>query len=212
VREEERQQIARHIHDDLGQSLTALRFDVAWLKKRTSDLIILDRLDDMATLIRQANQTVQRICTELRPSLLDDLGLEAALEWQLTEFRRRTGISVTANVKGFTCCNGERAAHLFRIFQEALTNIIRHADATEVTIFSGVKAHHCYMKIADNGCGINTRAGRNKSAFGLLGIRERAALLGGTARISRRRAGGTQVTVRIPCCKGLGQPAQQESS
>lgn len=210
VREEERQQISRQIHDDLGQSLTALNFDLAWLKKRTTDPAMQDRLSDMADQIRQATQTVQRVCTELRPSLLDDLGLEAALEWHLTEFSRRTGIKVTTTTNGFTCCDGPRSAHIFRIIQEALTNIIRHAAATEVTIFCGVKAHHFCLEITDNGCGISPQASRKKNAFGLLGIRERASLLGGTARISRRRAGGTLVKVSVPCSKNPGRPPVKE--
>ncbi len=210
VREEERLQISRHLHDDLGQSLTALNFDLAWLKKRTTDLAMQTRLNDMTAQIRQATQSVQRVCTELRPSLLDDLGLAAALEWHLSEFSRRTGIKVTATINSIAGTDGPRAAHLFRIVQEALTNIIRHAAATEVIIFCGVKADHCCLEIADNGCGISPRAGRKKNAFGLLGIRERAALLGGIARISRRRAGGTLVKVSVPCGKKPGLPPVKE--
>jgi len=198
ILEEERQQIARHLHDELGQSLTAINFDIAWLKKRSADQAILARLDDMANQIRQTTQTVQTICSTLRPSLLNDLGLAAAMEWHLAEFTRRTGIRGTITESRFNESEVQLAGHFYRIFLEALTNVIRHAQATEVTVALGKKARNWFLEIADNGCGITAGAIRRTSSFGLLGIRERAALLGGTARISRRSEGGTIVRVTAP--------------
>jgi len=206
VREEERTRIAREVHDQLGQMLTGLRMDTAWIEKR------IEALDDPATrapmgakltsmfaLLDQMVKTVRRISSELRPGVLDDLGLAPALEWQAREWQERTGIecAVSSELGGVkVAC--EPGTALFRVFQETLTNVARHAGATRVAARLGVEAGAIVLEIRDNGRGITADEVRNSKSLGLLGMRERAKMLGGEFRIAGEPARGTTVTVRIP--------------
>jgi signal transduction histidine kinase len=207
AREEERIRIAREIHDELGQALAGLKMDVAWLQRSRNrpGSGVAPKLEDMSALIDATVQAVRRISAELRPSLLDDLGLAAAIEWQLDEFRERTGLQCvfTSNLKN-TVLDTDHATALFRIFQEALTNVVRHANATQVTVNLDEDPESLTLHIRDNGRGINEEEMRQAKSFGLLGMRERVYFLEGEIDIRGAPAQGTIVTVRIPLEKEPG--------
>lgn len=198
AREEERTEIARDIHDQLGQSLTALRLDVGWLQRRVEDDAIRRKLEDMAGTIDDVLRTVRRISAELRPGILDTLGLPAAIEWQAEEFERRSGtkVRVTSTVTDLQL-DRELSTHVFRIFQEALTNISRHAAASQVDVAMRLDRGRLILEIADDGIGMPEIAPRG-SSLGILGMRERAGRLGGDCTVRRRQPRGTQVTVTVP--------------
>jgi len=207
AREEERIRIAREIHDELGQALAGLKMDVAWLQRSQNRQApaIPPRLEDMSVLIDATVQAVRRIATELRPSILDDLGLAAAIEWQLDEFRERTGLEcvLTSNLKSMVL-EATSATALFRIFQEALTNVARHASATRVAVNLDEGPDSLTLRIQDNGRGISEEEMRQAKSFGLLGMRERVYLLEGEIDIRGAPGQGTTVTVRIPLKPELG--------
>ena len=204
AREEERLRIAREIHDELGQALAGLKMDVAWLQSNPAQPAgsISQKLEDMSVLIDATVKAVRRISTELRPSILDDLGLEAALEWQLAEFTERTGLGWTLESDLKTVeLDSDRATALFRICQEALTNVARHANATRVHVRLEETADWLTLRIQDNGQGINEADRQKSKSFGLLGMQERVNLLEGTLDIQGRPHDGTTVTVEIPLKK-----------
>jgi signal transduction histidine kinase len=207
--ETERAAIAREIHDTLGQSLTALKIDLHALIKESSksndaQQIRADlraRAQTMLALLDEAIHNVQNISAKLRPAVLDDLGLLAAIEWQACEFQNRTGAAVdfTRPAAGLKL-NDDQAIALFRILQEALTNIARHANASKVKIrLRNEGERDVVLTIKDNGRGITSEETASRRSLGLLGIRERAAALGGTATICGEKGKGTTITVKIPC-------------
>jgi signal transduction histidine kinase len=209
VREEERTRIAREVHDELGQALTSCKLDVSWIaSKLPKDLKpLLEKAKALSLHIDATIQMVRRISTELRPGILDHLGLAAALEWQANEFQTRTGIKcdVLADLR-VPLLNHELNTAFFRIFQETLTNVIRHAGATHVTVSLKGSGDLIVLEVKDNGRGIAKEEISNTKSMGLLGMRERAALLGGGFKIGRvPRGNGTRVTVSIP----LRIPQQQ---
>lgn len=201
VREEERTMVAREIHDQLGQALTGLKLDLALLSRRLpedSEALGTD-LKAMAASVDDTIRLVREIATELRPAVLDDLGLVAAIEWHVADFKRRTGIELALSTTLVDDdLHRDLTTALFRILQEALTNIIRHAQATRVHIDLFREDDAIILQVADNGRGIAGSETQNPGALGLIGIRERAGILGGEARIVRRREGGTQVVVKVP--------------
>ncbi|MET0595205.1 MAG: GAF domain-containing protein [Polyangiaceae bacterium] len=206
AREEERTGIAREIHDELGQAMTGLKMDVAWLARRIGDRVHPDASGDfqerivaMSTLIDETIQQVRRISAELRPGVLDHLGLVAALEWQAKEFERRMGTAcvVRSNVETIDLAR-DASTGVFRIFQEALTNVARHAAATRVEVLLDQHDDRLSLVVADNGKGIREGAARSPTSLGLLGIRERARRLGGEVEVSAGRAGGTTVSLAVP--------------
>ena len=199
VREEEQIRIAREVHDELGQALTGLKLQLTWLARRLPRSKVLhDNAKAMAANIDETIQTVRRIATELRPGVLDTAGLQAALEWQANQFQTQTAIvcEVKAEVKE-TLWDQELNTAFFRIFQEALTNVIRHAKATKVEVRLAEADGQVVLEVRDNGRGISEAEIHNTKSIGLLGIRERAALLGGTLRIQGERGKGTTLTARI---------------
>ena len=201
VREEERTVISREIHDELGQSLTGLKMDVSWLqqKLREDQHPLRELCGSMRTLIDTTIRTVQRISSELRPGMLDELGLTAAIEWQAQEFERRTGVHCILRQSDDSLqISREGATALFRIFQETLTNVIRHAAATGVHVTVHQDETHVMMEVHDNGKGISNVEIGSSRAIGLLGMSERARALDGSFAIRGEPAGGTTVTVRIP--------------
>ncbi|HEY3818531.1 MAG TPA: GAF domain-containing protein [Polyangiaceae bacterium] len=207
VREDERTGIAREIHDVLGQALTALKMDVAWLARRvTGPEILIEKLQVMSQTTDEIIQQVRRISTELRPGVLDDLGLLAAIEWQAQEFEERTGTlcKVESNV-GDVLLPRDVSTALFRIFQEALTNVARHAGAAEVGVRLWLEGDDLCLEIRDDGKGITRAEVSNPRSLGLLGIRERARRLGGGGKVAVGPAGGTIVSVRVPSA-GRGAP------
>lgn len=198
VREEERTRLARELHDQLGQALTAIRIDLAALKTTPARDQQLQRIDAISGLVDETIRSVRRLSTELRPGILDDLGLVAALEWAAEEFQARTGIECQVGLpRTNPAIDAERATALFRIFQETLTNIARHAGATQVTIGLSQDNGQLSLEVRDNGRGIGEDQLSTSGSLGILGMRERALLLGGEFFVGNP-GGGTTVRVRIP--------------
>lgn len=205
--EEERRRIAREIHDELGQGLTALKMDLAWMKRRASaDALprpeMLEKLTAMSSFTDEIIAQVRRISSDLRPGILDDLGLVAAVEWQAQEFEQRTGTpcDVVATSTGVVV-DPQTTTAVFRIFKEALTNVTRHADAQRVCVRMEVSADAVSLDVSDDGKGIDPASVLSPKSLGLLGMRERASRLGGTVSIQPCRPKGTRVTVTIPRAK-----------
>jgi len=200
--EEERRRMAREIHDDLGQQLTALKLDHSWILRRFEMRDrngVAEQLADMNQLLETAVATVQRLATDLRPDILDELGLMAALEWQACAVERRSGIRLNVTLPEEDIdAPDEQATALFRIFQEILTNVVRHAGAKNVAVRFEVNAGSFVLEVRDDGRGITPTEAASSTSLGLLGMRERAALLGGSVEIDGVPDGGTTVVVRIP--------------
>jgi signal transduction histidine kinase len=210
VREEERTRIAREVHDELGQALTSCKLDLSWLATKLPKELkpLIEKTKTLSAHIDSTIQMVRRISAELRPGVLDHLGLAAALEWQANEFQNRTGIKcdVRADVNE-PQLEQNASTTLFRIFQETLTNIIRHAGATHVTVDLKERDGRIHLAISDNGRGISRTEINDPKSMGLLGMRERAALLGGLFKIGRMPRGeGTEVKVSIPLPRTDPQP------
>jgi two-component system sensor histidine kinase UhpB len=199
VKEQERTRIAREIHDELGGNLTAIKMAVAMLAARLEqgDPTLRDKTDYVDSLVDRTIEAIHRISLDLRPPLLD-LGLVAALEWQVKEFDRQTGLhtSFSANQRDIGL-NNDQATALFRIAQEALTNIAKHAQATKVTVKLARLRHHVSLKISDNGSGIHSADRSKPASFGLRGMAERSRALGGTLTLSHAHGGGTVVSIKI---------------
>jgi|CXWL01.1.fsa_nt_gi PAS domain S-box-containing protein len=206
VREEERGRIALEVHDVLGQALTGLKLDISWVYKQLVEShgsfepsSVLARLATSLKLVDATIQSVREIATTLRPSVLDQLGLEAAIEWQAQEFHHRTRIACTTSISpDHIHVDAQQSTALFRILQEVLTNVVRHAHATEVDIRLEETREHVMMQVRDNGTGITAVAQSWPQAFGLLGMRLRAQQQGGTFDIQGTSGRGTTVTVKIP--------------
>jgi signal transduction histidine kinase len=201
VREDERTRIARRIHDDLGQALTALKIDLSWLnKKLTGDQDpVREKLQSMITLINETVETVHNVSEDLRPGILDDFGLSAAIEWQAEEFQKRTGMECKTSLAADEVdLSKEKSTNLFRILQESLTNVIRHADATKVKISLHEKDGELLLEVVDNGRGISKAAIANPKSFGLIGMKERVHSLGGEVNIVGTPDEGTRLLVRMP--------------
>ncbi len=201
AREKERMVIAREIHDELGQSLTALKMDLSVLVRRlpAGEKNIAEKTESMAQLIETTIQNVKRISTELRPGILDHLGLTAALDWQAKEFEKRTGIycDVVCEPEEITV-DRDRSTALFRIFQETLTNVARHAHASRVSVLLKREDGELVLEVKDDGDGITKAQSSDTRSLGLVGMRERAHYWGGSLVISGARDKGTTVAARIP--------------
>jgi len=201
VREQERTRIAREIHDDFGQSLTILKMDLSWLKKHIiqDQPQVQNKIDSMFKVIDASLQTLHTVSSELRPVILDDFGLESAIEWQVEEFQNRTGVRcrVDSSVVDLDLTK-EQSTAIFRIFQETLTNIMRHSGATEVEVRLEVKEDALILEVADNGRGITEAEISNSRSFGLLGIRERLYPWNGRVDFIGHPNKGTRVIVRVP--------------
>lgn len=203
VREQERTRIAREIHDELGQQLTGLKMDVAAFQKGLGeDHLLLKKTKAMSQLIDTTIRTVRRIATDLRPSILDDLGLPAAIEWQLQEFQTRVGIQcqLITNIDEIAL-DPDRLTAIFRVFQETLTNVARHANATQVEVNLEKNTDTLRLQIRDNGRGISEQEIFGTRSLGLLGMRERVYLLSGSLEIQGKPGQGTTVLVQIPLIK-----------
>jgi PAS domain S-box-containing protein len=201
VREDERTKLAREMHDELGQTLTALKIDLSWLAKRIpqEQQSLLLKTESMYELIDGAIQTVKRIATELRPGVLDDLGLADAIEWQTQELGKLTDIKFRFSARPeHMILDRDRSTAIFRICQEALTNVVRHADATRVSVSLKKGRDRVSLRIRDNGKGVEESQTLDPGALGLLGMRERARFWGGEVEISGVSGKGTLVAVSIP--------------
>jgi PAS domain S-box-containing protein len=199
--EEERRRIAREIHDELAQAMTVMKIDVAWLANqlRSADPRYRERLQDISALLDGLVSSVRRIGTELRPGILDDLGLTAAIEWQLQEVHKRTGLAYELRLPDEDIALDQaHATGMFRIFQEALTNVVRHASACKVTVLLMPQPDALVLQVADDGKGITPGQLADRGSLGLLGMRERAHLLGGKVTIQGKAGEGTTVTLQMP--------------
>lgn len=215
LREEERTHLAREIHDHLGQLLTALSLDLRLLERRANEVADIELRDSLQRKITSARQlsgetitSVQKIATELRPAILDRLGLEAALEAEGQAFHSRTGVNCQWTLPSSTVAlEPDQATAVFRIFQEILTNVARHAHAANLAVRLSHENHRLLLEVDDDGVGIEPGDIAKPTSLGLLGMRERAAILGGTITFSRKDPRGTAVAVRIPLNGKVGQLA-----
>ncbi|WP_153130905.1 response regulator [Dechloromonas hortensis] len=199
VREEERTAIARELHDELGQALTALRIDLGWLKRQCSPLgsSVTARASDAHALVERTIDALRRIAEGLRPGMLDVLGLAAALEHLCSQFAERTGIACQLKLEPeeFDLDEGP-AITVFRLIQEALTNVARHAKASQIEIEVHETADNIHIDIRDNGIGLNPV--QSKQGFGLLGMRERVSMLGGRIDIASGASQGVHIVATLP--------------
>jgi signal transduction histidine kinase len=206
AREEDRARIAREIHDELGRGLMALKMDLSWLRKKyKDDAVLAEKSASMTKVVDETIQSVKTICAELRPGLLDTFGLSAAVEWEAKAFEKRTGIDceVTVTPKDIVT-DEQRSSAIFRIFQEALTNIAHHANATKVTARLEKVNGNIVLSIADNGRGIAEKDISKAQCFGLIGMKERVHSFGGEFKINGLPNNkGTTITINIP----IGQPS-----
>ncbi len=201
IREEERAHIAREIHDELGQMLTGLKLNLAMVERRLRNPSseILARIKEMTAMVDDTIKVVRRIASELRPEILDDLGLLAAIEWQAQEYGKRSGVRMFLQFEpeDFTV-DKQRATTIFRIFQETVTNVMRHAHASEVFITLSRRKEGIELIVEDNGVGIDLQEVEKQQSLGLMGIRERAHAWNGTVEIKGVPGEGTRVRVWIP--------------
>jgi PAS domain S-box-containing protein len=202
VREEDRKRVARDLHDQIGQILTAIKMDMVWMIRHLpkSETLVLNRLTESIQLIDNGVKAVRTICSGLRPGILDDIGLAAAIEWEASEFAARNGVRCQVSVPPVDLhLDGDRATATFRIFQECLTNVIRHAQATSVRIDLSQEDESILLVVEDDGIGFHESSISNTfGSLGLLGMKERAQFCGGNVEIASSPGKGTTVTVRVP--------------
>jgi PAS domain S-box-containing protein len=201
IREEERTNMAREIHDELGQQLTGIKMDISWLNRRPdlNDKVARDKIRSVLELVDGTVNTVRRLAAELRPSILDDLGLAEALEWHSRQFERRSGVRISF------IQFGEKqpvpslvATGLFRIYQEALTNVARHAGASSVTAVLDSDEKNVVLTISDDGKGFDAMGVESKKTLGLLGMKERALMMGARYEFTSQPGHGTMIQVAVP--------------
>ncbi|MES9962261.1 MAG: response regulator [Candidatus Sedimenticola sp. 20ELBAFRAG] len=207
VRESEKKSIAREIHDELGGMLTAIKLDADWLQEKLDDeyYTAASRIVDMTDSVLSS---IRRIVTELRPTLLDDMGLWAAIEWQLSEFEKRTGVKCSLDSLCDNCTELDGCEHkdfssqisivLFRAVQEALTNVVRHASASRVSVRCQLSSEAVILTVKDNGIGFDTSLIENPGSHGIRGIFERAGSLGGSLQVESKPGGGTTIEICLP--------------
>jgi PAS domain S-box-containing protein len=206
AREEEAARIARELHDQFGRYLTTIKMDVRSLERDlagelTSDVarVLREKAQTIGQTVDETVQTVRAIATQLRPGILDDLGLAAAIEWQVKDFQKRSGILCALTLPGDDPnLSRDQATAIFRIFQEILTNVARHAQATKVWVHLGDEQDEIVLEVEDNGVGISPAQLAERRSLGLLGMRERAGAFGGAVEIVGSKGQGTTVTVQIP--------------
>ena len=199
--EHEKQSMARELHDELGQALTALKMDVDWLGARLQDspAVMQSRLAAMLELIDDTITATRRIAGNLRPMILDDLGLGPAVESMVQAFARRSGIRCVLDIDPIAYYMGEpHATALFRITQELINNVAKHAKATRLRVAFSRSGNEITLQVSDDGAGFSANAMRKTTSFGIIGVRERAFLLGGTLELGSSDLGGASVTVRVP--------------
>jgi signal transduction histidine kinase len=200
AREEEQKQIARELHDELGGALTGIKYDLLWLGKHTamkSD--VKKRYQVIRDMVDTTTKTVQRISSGLRPKILDTVGLAAAVEWHIKEFTKRTAIGVTLRqADQIPTINDAVATGIYRIIQEALTNIARHSGATSADVAMELKDGELHVKITDNGKGMDQAMIVHPESLGILSMQERARMLGGTVSFSSIQGKGTTVVLAAP--------------
>jgi signal transduction histidine kinase len=208
VREEEKARIAREVHDELGSTLTALRMDLDWIADRLPAGMetLREKRSAMVKLVEAAVVATRKIVTDLRPSILDDLGLAAAVRWQAAEFEKHTGVPIeveTPHTNGVV--QREAALALFRIFQETLTNVARHAKATRVWVDLAINEQGYVLQVRDNGTGMGEKDLAKATSHGLRGMRERAQQFGGDVSVSSQPGRGTTLVASVPAPRQSNQ-------
>ena len=198
AREDERAAISLMIHDELGQALTALKIDLSWVRKNGGSEVVLLKLDKLVESTNDIIRKVQRISSELHPKLLTDLGLADAIEWYCGEQQERTGLKFELYMEESGTKDFQTDLALFRILQEALTNVIRHAEANKVVISIHYESEGTFMVIADDGVGISQSILESSNSMGLFGMRERAIQRNGTLELGLNTPSGTKIAVFIP--------------
>lgn len=215
VREQERLSLAREVHDDMGSMLTAIKMDIAWLHSRLHkiDPAMTEKITDIDNLVTRCAAAAGNISRNLRPSALDSFGIVAAIEIEASEFEKRTGITCLLDtVDEDVAVSPNIAITLFRIFQEALNNIMKHAHASKVRVLMHNRVHSVELTVSDNGCGVSEPDRLKPRSFGLRGIQERVARFGGEVKISSKPGQGTTIAVSIPHAAieaEMGQAPQQ---
>ncbi|QPJ61071.1 MAG: GAF domain-containing sensor histidine kinase [Candidatus Nitronauta litoralis] len=204
VREEEKKRISREVHDQLGQSLTALSLDLSWLGKRIEEgeAPIRDKIQEMRESVKQTIGLTQKIAAELRPPVLDLMGLSETLAWQARQMEQRTGIACRVEIDNGLQFESGLSTAIFRIFQETLTNITRHAKAKEVDVTFKRNGKSYELTVKDDGCGMDPEKLKAPGSLGLMGMRERALIWDGTVEIESSPGCGTLVRVSIPVASG----------
>jgi PAS domain S-box-containing protein len=209
--EEERTRISREIHDELGQALTAMKLDLSLIRRSLVSAGLAEQSAKVHEIERAVNhliRTVRKISTELRPGILDELGVTAAIEWMAKDFQNRTGIGCKVTIRAVDKISDTvRSTAIFRIAQEALTNVMRHAAASQVNLSLEKKDDTLILEVRDNGIGIMEGRVFDSKSLGLIGIRERVLLLGGETVISGKPGEGTLVRVTLPIGKGANSIA-----
>jgi len=196
--ENERKLISRELHDDLGQALTAVKIDLGIIKQQVTGDEIINKISKVSNLVGDTIRSVQRITAQLRPEIIDDLGLEAAIGWYTNEFAQRNNIEIVLNIDQGLTITPDTSLLLFRILQESLTNVARHAQANRVDIKLEKIGTNIHFSISDNGVGIKESDLRSKKSFGIIGMNERSTLLGGTFKIYRGNNHGTIINLIFP--------------
>jgi signal transduction histidine kinase len=205
VREEERTRLARRIHDDLGQALTIMKIDISWVRNQLDpkEYAVAEKLESLLWQTDETIHKIHKVCQDLRPAMLDDFGLAAAVEYEAEEFQKRTGIACTVDCALDEVHLDKKKTVVFRILQEALTNVIRHASASKVDVRAHIESSRLIFEIQDNGKGIPKSAISAPNSFGLIGIRERAHTLGGDVSITGSPGAGTLLRVVLPLSEEL---------
>jgi two-component system, NarL family, sensor histidine kinase UhpB len=200
AREEEKTRIARELHDDLGQQLTALKMDLSWLAHRVPDEnTLVEKIQSMQALTNTSVTSLRRIASDLRPTMLDDLGLAPAIEWLAQDFSQRSGVNVHLDITDHALrLSKDAETAIYRIVQESLTNVTRHAKASKVFITMSQTENGFSLTVRDDGIGLPPGAARKEKSFGLLGMKERVHVLGGTIYIASQPDGGTTIEVMLP--------------
>ena len=202
IREEEKARLARELHDELAQSLTALKMDTIWVRDHASSApaVVTAKLTQMVQMLDQTVAATRRMAADLRPLMLDDLGLVPAIEWLASNFMQRCGVPCTLSVPDEMALELPEpyATAVFRIIQESLNNIVKHAAASQVMVTLEKTADSVRLCVQDDGCGFLSDGARKPQSLGLMGLRERAQLLGGRVAIRSARGKGTTVEVSIP--------------
>jgi len=214
IREGEKARVARELHDELAQSLTALKMDTQWLRQRVgaqSDAQVLQRLQDMSAMLDRTVAATRRIAADLRPLMLDDLGLQPALEWLCQQFTQRHGVPVQMSLDDTVEPDALQATAVFRITQEALANAGKHANARRVQVSLSRDGDELVLRVGDDGRGFDPAAPRKPQSLGLMGLRERVQLMGGQLAIDSQAGQGTRITVRarfVPPPVAAGEDAE----
>jgi len=209
VREEEKARIAREVHDELGSTLTALRMDLDWMAERLPPDMepLREKRAAMVRLVESAVAATRKIVTDLRPSILDDLGLAAAVRWEAAEFKKHTGVPIEVEAPDMDgAVQREAALALFRIFQETLTNVARHAKASRVWVHLAVNEKGYVLQVRDDGAGMDEKDLVKTNSHGLRGMRERAQQFGGDVSVSSQPGRGTTLVASVPAPPPPDQP------